>query len=89
MPASICLADAIRTIKTNSSKWIHDQRILHRAFAWQEGYAAFSVSESCKESVSQYIDTLSEHHRKISFQEELVAFLHQHQIPYDERYIWL
>jgi putative transposase len=89
MPASANLADAIRIIKTNSSRWIHDQNILDPSFAWQEGYAAFSVSESCAANVSRYIENQADHHRKVSFQEELIAYLKKHRIPYDERYIWL
>ena len=88
IPASICVADAVRILKTNSSRWVHDKQILHPAFAWQEGYGAFSVSESCREAVARYIDTQAEHHRRVSFQDEFLMFLRLHKIPYDERYIW-
>lgn len=88
LPASIALSDAVRVIKTNSSGWAHDQGANHRTFAWQIGYGAFSVSQSNVPDVIKYIQSQEEHHRKISFKEEFIAFLQRHGIEYDERYIW-
>ena len=87
LPPALAVADALRVIKTNSSAWVHETR--HRvAFAWQSGYGAFSVSRSNLSDVVEYIRHQDEHHRKITFQEEFVAFLKRHEIAYDERYIW-
>jgi REP element-mobilizing transposase RayT len=88
LPASIAVAEAVKLVKTNSSRWIHEKRILHRTFGWQTGYAAFSVSESKMDEVSRYIANQEAHHRKVSFQEELLAFLKKSKIAYDERYLW-
>jgi hypothetical protein len=88
LPASLPVAKTVEIVKTNSSRWIHESRVLHRTFAWQTGYAAFSVSESRADQVSRYILNQAEHHRKITFQEELIAFLHRARIPFDERYLW-
>jgi REP element-mobilizing transposase RayT len=86
-PASAALADVIRTVKANSSRWVHET--FPRAdFAWQTGYGAFSVSFSNVEQVRTYIANQEDHHKTISFQEEFVAFLKRHSIEYDERYIW-
>ena len=87
-PSTVTLADLIRTIKTNSSRWVHENWPQRSDFAWQTGYGAFSVSLSAAESVKKYIAGQEEHHRKVSFQEEFVAFLKRHGIQYDERYIW-
>ena len=87
LPASLPVAKAVEIIKANSSRWVHERRVLHRTFAWQSGYAAFSVSESQRERVSEYITNQEEHHRKITFQEELIQFLKGSGIEYDERYI--
>ena len=57
-------------------------------FAWQEGYGAFSVSQSNITSVRKYIEDQERNHRKVSFQEEFLAFLKKHRIPYDPHYIW-
>ena len=81
----VCVADTVRTLKANSSKWAHDN---HRTFGWQLGYAALSVSKSNVPAVAKYIAEQERHHRKMGFQQELVAFLQKHGIDYDERYIW-
>lgn len=57
-------------------------------FGWQSGYGAFSVGHSNVESVIRYIANQEEHHRKVTFQEEYLAFLKKHEIEFDERYIW-
>jgi REP element-mobilizing transposase RayT len=88
LPAQPSLADFLRLIKTNSSKWVHGTFEQHRAFAWQTGYGAFSVSRSNDEDVRRYITTQAEHHRRMSFQEEFIEFLRRHEITFDERYIW-
>jgi putative transposase len=88
LPAALSVAKAVEIIKANSSRWIHEHRVLHRTFAWQAGYAAFSVSESNADAVSAYITGQPEHHRKITFQEELIALLKRSRIEYDERYLW-
>jgi REP element-mobilizing transposase RayT len=88
LPAVLAVAKTAETIKTNSSRWIHEHRVLHRTFAWQAGYAAFSVSDSNVDRVSIYISNQQEHHRRITFQEELIEFLKRSKIAYDERYLW-
>ncbi len=85
---ALALADALRVVKTNSSRWIHETSKARNDFRWQAGYAAFSVSESNVPEVTRYIKAQEQHHCRISFQEELVAFLKRHRIQYDERYIW-
>jgi len=88
LPPTISLSEAMKFIKANSSRWAGEKRKGHKSFGWQTGYGAFSVSKSNIPNVIKYIDTQEEHHRKISFQEELIAFLKRHGIEYDERYIW-
>src|SRR2546430_12430676 len=87
LPASLSIAKAVEIVKTNSSRWIHEHRVLHHTFAWQSGYAAFSVSESQADELSRYIKNQEEHHRKVTFQEELLAFFKRCKIDYDKRYI--
>ena len=82
------LSSFIRTIKTNSSKWIHDTFESLDKFSWQEGYSAFSVSYSGIDKVIQYIATQQEHHKKLSFEEELTLRLQKHNIEYDPRYVF-
>ena len=88
LPPATSISDAVRFIKSNSSGWIHEKWPCRRSFAWQLGYGAFSVSKSSVHEVIQYIHDQEEHHRKVTFQQELVAFLKKHEIDYDPRYIW-
>ena len=84
--ATVCLADVVRDVKAVSSRWVHDE-IDERMFAWQEGYGAFTVSASQRESVRGYIARQEEHHRKRTFQEEYIELLKRSGVEYDERYL--
>ncbi len=81
------LADMLRRIKANSSKWVHENMPEMHAFAWQAGYAAFTVSRSILGDVEAYIRNQQTHHATLSFEDEFVAFLERHGIEYDERYV--
>ncbi|HEV3167812.1 MAG TPA: IS200/IS605 family transposase [Isosphaeraceae bacterium] len=86
--ADIAVSDMLRQIKGSSSKWINNRRDSTTRFGWQTGYGAFSVSASQLESVVEYVEKQEEHHRKMTFQEELIKLLERHGIEYDERYLW-
>ena len=86
LPPTLATSDALRLVKTNSSRWLHRERRL-AAFDWQTGYGAFSVSHSMAPSVIRYIADQEKHHRRVTFQEELIAFLKKNGVSYDERYI--
>jgi putative transposase len=88
LPPSIAPADAVRALKANSSRWLKVQDSVHRKFAWQSGYASFSVSRSAIDDVARNIETQEEHHKKLTYQNELITLLQRHNIEYDERYIW-
>ena len=88
LPATMPIAKAIQMVKGASSKWVHDTFPEHRAFAWQEGYGAFSIGVSQTSATSAYIRSQPEHHRHKTFQEEFRLFLRKHGIQYDERYVW-
>ena len=77
----------VRDLKAVSSRWVHDE-IGERAFAWQEGYGAFTVSASQREAVREYIARQEEHHRQRTFQEEYLELLQRSGVEYDERYLW-
>ena len=78
----------VRTIKTNSSSWIHDTYPDLRDFAWQSGFGVFSVSASAVDDVATYIRDQERHHRRMPFAEELRLFLEKHGVDYDaEHYL--
>jgi putative transposase len=88
LPSTLTFAKAMQLIKGGSSKWIHDEFPALQEFAWQEGYGAFSIGISQIDDTKRYIVNQAEHHRKVSYQEEFIAFLERHGIEYDPRYIW-
>ena len=83
----ISVVELVRTIKSNSSRWIHEKFLEHKDFGWQDGYSAFSVSYSGINDVAKYIKGQQEHHKKISFIDELKIFLAKHKIDYDPRFL--
>jgi putative transposase len=83
----ISISDVLRTIKANSSKWLH-QKAKYASFAWQDGYSAFTVSASQVDAVRQYIRDQKNHHCQRDFKAELLGLLDKHGIEYDERYLW-
>lgn len=80
-PPERSISEMVRLIKSNSSKWVHDENPTMRAFAWQSGYSAFSVSESGINAVRKYIAEQADHHRTRTFAEEISAFLKRHGFP--------
>ena len=84
-PATVVISEAIKTIKANSSSWMSDEI---GQFAWQQGYGAFSVSKSNMAAVMTYIPNQERHHRKMTFEEEFIAFLKKHGIEFDPKYVF-
>ena len=82
------VADLIRELKTGSSTWIKTRKLDWQNFHWQDGYGAFSVSQSQMPKVKEYIDHQNEHHRIKTFQEEFGQLLKMHSIEFDEKYVW-
>lgn len=82
------VSDIMRKVKGGSSKWINEQHKTNERFSWQDGYGAFSVSESQVNHVVQYIKTQAQHHQKLSFQDEFVLLLKRHGVTYEEKYLW-
>ena len=86
LPKTLSLADFVRMIKADSSKWIKTLDDYYLSFAWQEGYGAFSVSPSQMKNTINYILHQQEHHKKRTFIEEYKLFLEAYGIDYDERF---
>ena len=84
---NISVADVLRELKSESSRWIHENFSSAQRFAWQPGYAAFIVSESQVERVRQYIRGQKQHHRRADYREELVKLLNAHHVKFDEKYL--
>lgn len=88
MSKNIALAKLVEEIKRNSSRWIKSLVSYYSMFAWQGGYAGFSVSQSLHNKTKDYINNQKEHHEKLSFRDEYLLFLDEYGIDYDDRYLW-
>ncbi len=88
MKPDVALSELIRDIKANSSKWLNEEKVNHGKFHWQEGYGAFSYSQSQIRTVVEYIKNQQDHHRKKTFKEEYVSFLKKFNVPYDPKYVF-
>ena len=82
------LSDIMQKVKGNSSKWMNEQNRLTGRFSWQDGYGAFSVSESQISTVMRYVREQAKHHRRQSFKDEFIQLLKRHGVEYGERYLW-
>jgi REP element-mobilizing transposase RayT len=72
------IAEVIKQVKGSTSHWVNEQNIIAEKFAWQTGYAAYSVSESQLEKVFQYIKNQKAHHAKTTLQMEYDEFIKLH-----------
>jgi hypothetical protein len=83
LPATLALAPVVDAVKSGSARWIR-RTFSHRSgFAWQEGYAAFSVTPH---EDSRLLDDLRHQdvrHRDRDFAREYFALLELHQVPYE------
>lgn len=77
-----CIAETLNVIKGESSRWVNENRLSEGRFAWQRGYAVFSYSGSQLDKVKNYIQKQEEHHRRISFREEVEIFYQKWNITY-------
>jgi putative transposase len=88
MKPNCCLSDLVREVKKSSNDFIKENNLSRQLFNWQEGYGAFSYSHSQIDTVVQYIANQKEHHRKQSFKQEYIQFLHHFNIQYEERFLF-
>jgi REP-associated tyrosine transposase len=78
----------LEVIKKDSSKFVKTLAPNLALFHWQDGYGLFSVSPSHRKAVQEYIQNQEDHHKKETFQEELLRVLQKYGVNYDERYLW-
>ena len=89
MGKSITFEDLLRQLKSSSTKWFKGEYPVEcLKFRWQAGYAAFSISESHVAGTRQYIANQMEHHRKVSFRQELEELLRKNSVEYDPRFVF-
>ena len=84
----VSVSDLMKSVKARSSKYINDHRLTETQFRWQEGFGAFTYSQSNLDAVYKYIQNQEEHHKKMTFRDEYIGLLEKFNIDYDERYIF-
>jgi REP element-mobilizing transposase RayT len=85
---TIAIADLVQELKRTSSQWLKTKSPALADFYWQHGYGAFSISPKHVDPLRDYIAHQEEHHRTVSFQEELRRLLTKYGLEWDERYVW-
>tara|TARA_R110002126_G_scaffold14765_3_gene61340 strand:- start:15164 stop:15631 length:468 start_codon:yes stop_codon:yes gene_type:complete len=88
MKPSCSLSNLVQEVKKSSNKFIKQNNFTHSDFHWQEGFGAFSYSQSHINNVVQYINNQKEHHKIKSFQEEYLEFLEKFNIEYQPKYLF-
>ena len=84
LPPTATLSKTVQELKGNTSHWLNE---ITPPFAWQQGYSAFSVSQSQCKTVIDYIDGQAEHHAKWTFEQEFLTLLKKSGVPYDSRFV--
>jgi len=82
------ISDLIRDLKRNSTIWLKEAEPTKSDFHWQQGYGAFSISPGHLDALTRYITNQEEHHRTISFKEELRRLCRKYGVELDEKYVW-
>jgi len=86
MPVHMSPDELVAGIKKSTSRWINKHCEHH--FAWQEGYAAFSVSPLKVGAVCKFLRNQPHHHKNMTWKEEMRIFYEYYDIQYDETLVW-
>ncbi len=81
-------AKIMEQVKSGSSKWLNEKKYIPGKFSWQDGYGAFTYSKSQVDRVVKYIANQREHHKKLTFREEYLAFLKEFGVEFDGKYLF-
>jgi REP element-mobilizing transposase RayT len=80
-------ANLVKDIKIASSAMINEKNLFTNFNGWQDGYGAFTYSVKEKERLTEYVKNQEEHHKTLTFKEEYIALLKEHEIEFDEKYL--
>jgi REP element-mobilizing transposase RayT len=82
---TVTLSNAVQNLKAHTSRWMKEDVA---GFTWQEGYGAFGVSESQRETILKYIETQPEHHQKWTYEQEFLTLVRKSGVEYDPQYLF-
>ncbi len=84
---SLTLSGFIKDIKVSTHTWIDEGGLISRFSGWQDGYGAFTHSMKEKDALIEYIKGQEEHHKQVSFKDELRKLLLDAGVSFDEKYL--
>ena len=84
---SLAPSKFIQTVKTNSSRWITENKLIKGKFSWQTGGGIFSVSHRNVPDLIRYIENQKDHHKKQRFKEEYLNLLSKSGITFNNEYL--
>lgn len=84
---AVALASLVKDIKVASSEHIKEKNLFPNFGGWQDGYGGFTYSIKAKDTLIEYVKNQEEHHKKISFREEFITLLREHEVEFDEKYL--
>lgn len=85
---AVSIPELVKDIKVASTLWMNGNQLCTSKFAWQEGYGAFSYSQSHIDAVCDYIKNQELHHQKKSFKDEYLKLLKNFNVEYDDKYLF-
>ena len=80
LPTNLSIENCVKLLKGSSSHFINKERLTKDGFSWGQGYAAFSVSESQRIKVIDYIKNQETHHKVRSYSEEYGLLIRSHKL---------
>ena len=87
---TICPASLNKDIKEATHAMICRERSLFQNFpGWQVGYSGFTYHISSKQPLIKYVMNQEEHHKSVSFKDELISMLKENDIEYKEEYLFI
>lgn len=86
MPMNI--ADLVKYIKVSLNMWIKEERIFDEFECWQVGYGVFIVSAYEKDGLIEYVKNQEAHHKIETYEDEYRRLLKEHDIDFDEKYLF-
>ena len=85
---TLSIASVVEKVKTSSNKWLKTRGKYYGNFSWQNGYGAFSVSESVCPVAKRYIERQEQHHAHTEFRDEYLQLLQKNNVAYDLNHLF-
>jgi len=66
-----------------------ERSLFQNFLGWQVGYSVFTYHISSKQSLIKYVLHQEEHHKKVSYKDELINLLKENDIEFKEEYLFI